>query len=134
MMEMFINGHEQVKLTLDQQDHILRYMRGEVNVESDPTDPRPNNGTIHSFICDYLKIGRFVPAPGYKPYAIQSTKIEIWQNGTKVQSLGGEYQCAFCCYLITEKPVGKVCPRCKNSHLTNLVEDAKEVDTTNWWS
>jgi hypothetical protein len=124
MIDVFVND-EHLFLTAEQQIHLIKQIKGLVNFVYDPSDMRTNNGTLHSCICDYLGIGRFVPAQYYKPYAIQSSKIEIWENGLMMKSLGGNYQCAFCCHNIDFKPVGQKCPQCNNSVLTNLGKSGK---------
>lgn len=80
----------------------------------------------HEEICFLLKINRFYPEPSYKSYAVRATRLSFFNETTKVGTMGGWHECAYCHLYISVKPQGNSCPQCKRIGLTNYGE--KKLD------
>jgi len=79
----------------------------------------------HEEICFLLKINRFYPEPSYKSYAVRATRLSVFNETTKVRTIGGWYECAYCHLYISVKPQGNSCPQCKRIGLTNYDDGTK---------
>lgn len=93
-------------------------------------DPAQTLQRKHEEICLLLRINRFFPDTSYKSYAVCATKLSLFSETTKVGTVGGWYECAYCHLYISIKPAGNACPQCKRSGLTNY--DKNPVEEIDW--
>lgn len=95
-------------------------------------DPALSLQRKHEEICLLLRINRFFPDTSYKSYAVCATKLSLFSDTTKVGTVGGWHECAYCHLYISVKPAGNACPQCKRQGLTNYDKKPEPLIGVDW--
>jgi hypothetical protein len=74
----------------------------------------------HAEICLLLGIGRFKPAPLYKPYTLCASFIQIRDGSKLLATFGGWHECFNCHFPFDHHPQGQTCPQCSKKEMPNF--------------
>ena len=74
----------------------------------------------HRQVCFLLGISSYIPSPTYKPYAIRSVALEIFDGSRAVWGFGTWHECFNCHHEISLKPAGASCPSCGAKAIKNF--------------
>lgn len=119
MRTVVVNGGKVIEVPLP-----LQVQLAETTLDG-TTTPRQK----HERICSLLRIGRFVPNPGHKPYALRAVILQIYDTRACTHTFGGWHECYSCQTNIDHKPAGSACPNCGKKGMQNFKVNEEKKPT-----
>ncbi len=113
MRSVVVNGGRAFEVPVQLQSHLAEI------VSDTGTTPQQK----HEKICTTLRIGRFVPAPQHKPYALRAVNLQIYDASRCTHSFGGWFECFHCHTNVDMKPSGQACHTCGKNALPNFKDE-----------